>query len=88
MSVGIAFGSAVQIALFVAPVLVLLSHFFGPAPMTLDFWPGAVMMMFIGVITAALVTNGGKSAWFIGVQMLVVYLIFALTLYLAPGTAH
>ena len=88
LSVGIAFGSAVQIALFVAPVLVLLSHFFGPAPMTLDFWPGAVMMMFIGVITAALVTNGGKSAWFIGVQMLVVYLIFALTLYLAPGTAH
>ena len=40
LSVGIALGSASQIALFVAPVLVLLSYFIGPAPMDLQFWPG------------------------------------------------
>ena len=47
LSVGIALGSASQIALFVAPVLVLLSYVIGPAPMDLQFWPGAVVMIFI-----------------------------------------
>lgn len=60
-SVGIALGSASQIALFVAPVLVLLSYVPGPAPMSLEFWPGAVSMMLIATLTATLVTNGGRS---------------------------
>ena len=47
LSVGIALGSASQIALFVAPVLVLLSYVLGPAPMDLRFWPGAVVMMLV-----------------------------------------
>ena len=68
LSVGIALGSAAQIALFVAPVLVLLSHVVGPAPMGLDFWPGAVVMMLIAALTAVLLTNGGRSAWFLGRQ--------------------
>jgi len=84
LSVGIALGSASQIALFVAPVLVLASYVLGPAPMSLQFWPGAVVMMFIATMTAALVTNSGKSAWFIGVLVLTVYLVFAMTLYLLP----
>jgi len=84
LSVGIALGSASQIALFVAPVLVLLSYLIGPAPMDLQLWPGAVAMMFIATLTAALVTNGGRSAWFVGALTLMVYLIFALTLYLLP----
>ena len=84
LSVGIALGSASQIALFVAPMLVLLSYVIGPAPMTLQFWPGAVVMMLIATMTATLVTNGGRSAWFVGVVLLVVYLIFAMTLYLLP----
>jgi Ca2+:H+ antiporter len=84
LSVGIALGSASQIALFVAPVLVLLSYFLGPTPMNLQFWPGAVVMMFIAALTAALVTNGGRSAWYVGVVVLMVYLIFAMTLYLMP----
>ena len=84
LSVGIAMGSASQIALFVAPVLVLLSYFIGPAPMSLQFWPGAVVMILIATITAVLVTNSGRSAWFVGVLLLVVYLIFAMTLYLLP----
>jgi Ca2+:H+ antiporter len=82
--VGIALGSASQIALFVAPVLVLLSYVIGPAPMDLQFWPGAVAMILIATLTTALVTNGGRSAWFVGVLVLMVYLIFAMTLYLLP----
>jgi Ca2+:H+ antiporter len=84
LSVGIALGSASQIALFVAPVLVLLSYVLGPSPMDLQFWPGAVVMMLIAVMTAVLVTNEGRSAWFVGVLILMVYLIFAMTLYLLP----
>ena len=84
LSVGIALGSASQIALFVAPILVLLSYVIGPAPMTLQFWPGAVVMMLIATMTASLVTNSGRSAWFVGVLVLMVYLIFAMTLYLLP----
>ena len=84
LSVGIALGSAAQIALFVAPVLVLLSYVIGPHPMNLQFWPGAVVMMLIATLTAALVTNSGKSAWFVGVLVLMVYLVFAMTLYLMP----
>ena len=77
-------GSASQIALFVAPVLVLLSYVIGPAPMELLFWPGAVVMILIATIIVALVTNSGQSAWYTGVLVLMVYLIFAMTLYLLP----
>lgn len=84
LSVGIALGSASQIALFVAPVLVLVSYFIGPAPMNLQLWPGAVVMILIGTLTASLVTNSGRSTWFVGVLVLMVYLIFAMTLYLMP----
>jgi Ca2+:H+ antiporter len=84
LSVGIALGSSAQIALFVAPVLVLLSYVIGPAPMNLQFWPGAVIMILIAAMTVSLVTSGGRSAWFVGVLLLLVYLIFAMTLYLLP----
>jgi len=84
LSVGIALGSAAQIALFVAPVLVLLSYVIGPAPMDLQFWPGAVVMILVSTLTAALVTNSGRSAWFVGALLILVYLTFAVTLYLLP----
>ena len=84
LSVGIALGSASQIALFVAPVLVLLSYVMGPSPMDLRFWPGAIMMMLFATLTASLVINSGRSAWFVGVLVVMVYLIFAMTLYLLP----
>ena len=88
LSVGIAMGSASQIALFVAPVLVLLSYVVGPAPMSLQFWPGAVVMILVATITASMVTNGGRSTWFVGVLALMVYLSFATTLYLLPPRAQ
>jgi len=87
LSVGIALGSASQIALFVAPVLALLSYLIGPAPMDLQFWPGAIIMMLIATITVSLVTASGRSAWFVGAFILTVYIIFAMTLYLLPPQA-
>ena len=71
LSVGIALGSASQIALFVAPVLVLLSYVLGPQPMDLQFWPGAVLMILIATIRDA-GHNSGRSAWFVGVLLLMV----------------
>jgi Ca2+:H+ antiporter len=87
LSVGIALGSASQIALFVAPVLVLLSYVIGPSPMSLQFWPGAVVMILIATLTASMMANSGRSAWFVGVLVLMVYAIFAMTLYLLPPRA-
>ena len=84
LSVSIALGSAAQIALFVAPVLVLLSYVIAPAPMNLQFWPGAVTMVMLATVTASFITSSGRSAWFVGVLVLMVYLIFAMTLYLLP----
>jgi Ca2+:H+ antiporter len=88
MSVSIALGSASQIALFVAPVLVLLSYAVGPKPMDLQFWPGAVTMVMIAAVTAAFMTNGGRSAWFIGALLIFIYVIFAMTLYMVPPGSH
>jgi Ca2+:H+ antiporter len=84
LSVGIALGSASQIALFVAPVLVLLSYVLGPTPMDLQFWPGAVVMVFVATLVAAFITSGGRSAWFVGALLVLVYGVFATTLYLLP----
>jgi len=88
LSVGIALGSASQIALFVGPVLVLLSYVIGPTPMDLEFWPGAVVMVFVATLVAAFITSGGRSAWFVGVLLLLVYAIFAVTLYLWPPAVY
>jgi len=88
MSVSIALGSASQIALFVAPVLVLLSYVVGPKPMDLQFWPGAVTMVMIATVTATFVTNSGRSAWFIGALLIFIYVIFAMTLYMVPPGSH
>lgn len=68
-------------------MLVLLSCVLGPAPMSLEFWPGAVTWMLVATLTATLVTNSGRSAWFVGALLLMVYTIFAMTLYLLPPQA-
>lgn len=88
MSVSIALGSASQIALFVAPVLVLLSYVIGPKPMDLQLWPGAVTMVMISAVTACFITNSGRSAWFIGALLIFIYAAFAMTLYVVPPGAH
>jgi Ca2+/H+ antiporter len=69
-------------------VLVLLSYVIGPTSMDLQFWPGAVVMILIATLTASLGTNSGRSAWFVGALVLMVYVIFAMTLYLLPPRAQ
>jgi Ca2+:H+ antiporter len=88
MSVSIALGSASQIALFVAPALVLLSYVVGPSPMSLQFWPGAVTMVMIATVTASFITSSGRSAWFVGALLIFIYAVFALTLYVVPPTGQ
>jgi len=88
MSVSIALGSASQIALFVSPVLVLLSYVVGPKPMDLQFWPGAVTMVMIAAMVSSFITNSGRSAWFIGALLMCIYVIFAMTLCVIPPGAH
>lgn len=85
MSVGIAMGSSSQIALFVAPVLVMLSYAVSPTPMDLNFGGAQVLMVMLTTLSVALVVSSGKSAWYLGVQLLAVYATFAMTFYLLPS---
>jgi Ca2+:H+ antiporter len=79
LAVNIAIGSSAQIALFVAPLLVLLSFVFGPGPMPLVFNGFEVAALVLAVIIANRVTVEGESTWFEGLQLLAAYLILALT---------
>jgi Ca2+:H+ antiporter len=83
LSVNIAIGSSAQIAMFVAPVLVLLSFGLGPGPMPLVFNGFEIAAIFLGVLVAYQVTNEGESTWFEGVQLLALYVIIGLTFYFA-----
>jgi Ca2+:H+ antiporter len=84
LAMGIAIGSSLQIALFVAPVLVLLSHFIGPRPLDLVFTPAEVLAVFAAVLITGQVANDGESNWLEGVQLLAVYTILALVFYFLP----
>ncbi len=83
LSVNISIGSSAQIALFVAPVLVITSFFLGPGPMPLVFNGFEIAAVLIAVLVANQVTNEGESNWFEGVQLLALYLILGLTFYFA-----
>ena len=78
LAVNIAVGSAAQIALFVAPILVLLSFVIGPEPMALVFNGFELGAVIVAVLIAAYVTQEGESNWFEGVQLLAVYAVLAL----------
>jgi Ca2+:H+ antiporter len=85
LALGIAIGSCIQIALFVAPVLVFLSYLLAPSPLQLLFPRVLVMTSMIAVIVGAVVAGDGRSNWFKGVQLVAVYAIFALLAYFVPG---
>src|SRR5438093_5915393 len=84
LSVGIALGSSIQIALFVAPVLVLLSYFIAPQPLELSFNRAELGSMFLAVLIGAMVSGDVRSNWYKGVQLITVYAIIALMFYLMP----
>ena len=83
LAVNIAIGSSAQVALFVAPVLVIVSFFLGPFPMPLVFNGFEVGAVIIAIMIAQAVTHEGESTWFEGVQLLAVYVILGIAFFVA-----
>lgn len=87
LSLSIALGSGVQLALLVAPLLVLLSYVTGPAPMSLEFGPGLVLSVLVAVIITGQVASDGHADWLRGVQLLGLYVILATLFWFVPDLA-
>jgi Ca2+:H+ antiporter len=85
LSFSIAIGSSVQVALFVAPILVLASFLVGEVPMDLAFPAGLILMVVLSALITAQVAGDGRSDWLKGLQLLAVYLVFALTYFFLPA---
>jgi Ca2+:H+ antiporter len=85
LTMGIAMGSSIQIALFVAPVLVLVSYFIAPQPLELSFSRPEIGTLFMGVLIGAIVAGDGRSNWFKGVQLVTVYAMIAILFYFLPA---
>jgi Ca2+:H+ antiporter len=83
-AVNIAVGSSIQIALFVAPILVLLSYVIGPRPMDLLFTQLEVVAVALSVAIMAFISHDGESHWMEGVQLLAVYLILGMAFFVLP----
>ena len=88
LTVGIAMGSSIQIALFVAPVLVLASGFIAPRPLELSFSRAEIGTLFLSVMVGALVAGDGRSNWYKGAQLILVYVMIAILFYFLPAGAH
>ncbi len=85
LSIGIAVGSSVQIALFAAPVLVFASYFVGPHPMDLVFTQFEVLAVALAVWVAGQVAEDGESNWLEGLQLLALYFMLAIGFYFLPA---
>jgi Ca2+:H+ antiporter len=85
LTLAIALGSSIQIALFVAPLLVILSLFVGPHQLNLTFSRPLIVALFLTVILGGMVSGDGRSNWYKGVQLIIVYIIMAISLYLIPA---
>jgi Ca2+:H+ antiporter len=84
LSLNIAIGSSLQIALFVAPVLVFVSFAFGH-PMDLEFTVPEIVAVIVSVFVVAQISNDGESNWLEGVQLLTVYVILGILFYFLPA---
>ncbi|MBA1157032.1 calcium/proton exchanger [Microvirga mediterraneensis] len=85
LSIGIALGSCVQIAIFVAPILVLVAPAMGQPQFRLVFSQAEMWMLFGAVLLGSVVATTGQANWFKGAQLLALYLIIATVLYLVPA---
>jgi Ca2+:H+ antiporter len=83
LSIGIAVGSSLQIALFVAPLLLFLSYTFG-TPMNLEFTTPEVVAVLASVYVASQISGDGESNWLEGIQLVSLYLILAVLFYYLP----
>ena len=88
LSLAIAIGSSIQIALFAAPVLVLASLFIGPRPMDLVFTPAEVIAVILAVFITAQVASDGESNWLEGVMLLAVYALLGFSFYYLPEVTN
>jgi Ca2+:H+ antiporter len=84
LALGIALGSCILIAIFIAPALVFASYFVGPHYFQLSFTTGSFGLLFLAVIIGSLITSGGTANWYKGVQLLAVYVMIGLLLYFVP----
>jgi Ca2+:H+ antiporter len=83
LAVNIAIGSSAQIALFAAPLLVLVSFFVGPNPMALVFNGFELGAIFLAILIANHVTSDGESTWYEGMQLLAVYAVLGVVFFYA-----
>ena len=84
LAVTICTGSSTQVALFVAPVLVIVSFLIGK-PMSLLFNPFEIVGIALSVLAVTVVTLDGESNWFEGLQLTAVYVVLAIVFYFVPG---
>jgi Ca2+:H+ antiporter len=84
LSLHIAIGSSIQIALFIAPVLVFVSYFMPHGPMDLVFTPFEVLAVGIAVVVVNFVAQDGESNWLEGALMLAVYAVLGMAFYFLP----
>jgi Ca2+:H+ antiporter len=84
-AIAIAVGSSMQIALFVAPVLVFLSYAIAPEPMDLLFTVFEVVAIALAVLAISFIAHDGETHWMEGVQLLAVYVILALGFFFLPA---
>ena len=83
-TLGNAAGSSTQIALFVLPLLMLLSLVVAPAPLSLAFSGIEVFLVLVATFVGSILLLDGKSTWFSGAQLMAVYLVMALTVFAIP----
>ena len=87
LTMGITFGSSIQILLFVAPLLVLASHVLGPGPLMLSFGRAETGSLFFAVFVGTIVSGDGHANWYKGVQLATLYAIVAWMFYFIPVSA-
>jgi Ca2+:H+ antiporter len=85
LAVGIALGSALQVALFVAPALVFASYL-RPEPIDLVFSTLEIVAVLLAILIARMVAEDGESNWLEGAMLLMVYAIFGVAFYADPRT--
>lgn len=85
LSIGISLGSSIQIALFLAPALVLLSYLVAPVPLSLSFDAVGLVFLLLAVIIGSMVSADGRSNWYKGAQLIIVYFMLVVMLYLLPS---
>jgi len=84
LTLSIALGSCIQIALLIAPLAVLMSFFIGPNPIQLAFGRVELGCLFMAVLMGIMVASDGKSNWYKGVQLITIYAIIAILFYFMP----